>query len=78
MPETAEDLRAAQVEEWGQYVATGPIDIGGVRAFNTGDPVPADHVKRGVVDKAQVAKTNTKAAQAATSEPAPAEPAKGA
>lgn len=59
---TADELRQAQVREWSQYVAVEPIDIGGARAFNPGDPVPAGHVERGVVDQSQVAKTTTKAA----------------
>ena len=35
-------------------------------AFNVGDPVPASHVERGVVDSSQVAKRDTKAGKAAT------------
>lgn len=64
-PETAEALRAAQAKEYGQYVAVVAIDFGGARAFNVGDPVPASHVDRGVVTSDQVAKSTTKAAQAA-------------
>jgi hypothetical protein len=41
--------QAGQVAEWGVYVARGPIDIEGARAFNAGDPVPVSHVVRGVV-----------------------------
>jgi len=62
---TVEQLQAAQVAEYGTYVATEPIVIDGVRAFNVGDPVPKTHVERGVVDSAQVAKTTTKAAATA-------------
>jgi hypothetical protein len=54
-PQTAEDRQAEVDKEWGQYVATGPIDIGSARAFNEGDPVPASHVTRGVVRPDQVA-----------------------
>ncbi len=62
---TAADLRAALGDEYGQYVAAGPIYIGGARAFNEGDPVPASHVERGVVEADQVSKPTTKAGQAA-------------
>lgn len=63
---TMEDLRKAQVAEYGKYVAKEPIHINGVRAFNTGDPVPVGHVTSGVVDKSQVVGVNTQAAKAAT------------
>jgi hypothetical protein len=65
-PATAEELRAAQAQEYGQYVATRPINIAGARAFNVGDPVPASSVDRGVVPADAVAKSTTKAAAAAT------------
>lgn len=65
-PATAEELRAAQVAEYGKYVAAEAIFIGGARAFNPGDPVPVSHVERGVVDKSQVVGSSTKAAQAVT------------
>lgn len=69
MPEqTVEDYLKAQKEEWGTYVAVAPIDIHGARAFNVGDPVPASHVTGGVVSADVVAKSTTKAAQAATEE----------
>lgn len=45
-PTTAEQQRAAVREEYGQYVAIQPIDHDGVRAYNTGDPVPAANVVR--------------------------------
>jgi hypothetical protein len=54
---TLDEYQAAQEAEWGQYVATQPIFVDGVRAFNTGDPVPAGHVKNGLVAKAQVTAT---------------------
>lgn len=42
--------REGQIAEWSVYVCgPRPIDIGGVRAFNPGDAVPASHVTRGVV-----------------------------
>ena len=56
-PATAEELRAALDAEWGTYVAKEAISIDGVPAFNTGDPVPVSHVKRGVVPSSQVEKT---------------------
>lgn len=69
MPElTVEEYRKAQAAEWGTYVATEPIDINGARAFNPGDPVPVSHVEGGVVLSESVAKTTTKAAQAALEE----------
>ena len=63
-PTTVDELRKAQQAEWGTYVALGPIDINGTRAFNAGDPVPVGHVTAGVVGTDQVAKTTSKAAQA--------------
>ena len=64
-PVTAEELREAQAKEYGTYVALGPIDINGVRAFNEGDAVPVSHVDRNVVRADQVAKLNTKAGREA-------------
>lgn len=63
MSELAE-YDAAVAAEWGVYVASEVIYIGGARAFNAGDPVPASHVARGVVAPEQVAKTSTKAGKA--------------
>lgn len=65
-PVTAEDQRAATAKEYGQYVAVEFIYIDGALAFAPGNPVPTSHVDRGVVNPAQVAKTNTKAAAAVT------------
>lgn len=62
---TVDEVRKAQLAEWGVYVAVEPINIGGVRAFNVGEAVPVSHVERGVVGAEQVAKRGTKAAQAA-------------
>ena len=61
-PEEVEALRKAQADEYGAYTADGPIDIGGVRAFNDGDPVPKGHVESGVVRDDQVKKVGSKAA----------------
>lgn len=67
MPELTpdEEHAAAQAAEYGTYVATKTIHIGGARAFNVGDPVPVSHVEAGVVDEDSVAKTTTKAGKAA-------------
>lgn len=58
-PSTAEELRAAQAEEYGTYVAKERILIDGVLAFNVGDAVPVSHVTRRVVTASQVEKTAT-------------------
>lgn len=65
MPDTAEQHRAAQVVEYGTYVATEVILVNGARAFNAGDPVPVSHVERGLVGTEQVARLTTKAGRAA-------------
>lgn len=66
MSTPADELEAAQEAEWSEYIAVERINIGGARAFNPGDPVPKSHVTRGVVDKTQVARRDTKAAAAVT------------
>jgi hypothetical protein len=69
MPDPDADARefvAKQEAEYGEFVAVEPINIGGARAFNPGDPVPKSHVDRGVVSKDQVARRETKAAKAVT------------
>lgn len=55
-PVTVDDRRQEREREFGQYVAVRPIDLEGARAFNTGDPVPAGHVARGVVPDGSVKK----------------------
>lgn len=60
---SVDEYREAQVAEWSQYVAAEPIFIGGARAFNAGDPVPASHVKDGVVTKDQVKSTKSASAE---------------
>ena len=68
-PRTALERRAAVEAEYGVYVATQPIDVGGARAFNTGDAVPVSHVKDYKYDELGfVAKRSTKAGQAAVDE----------
>lgn len=57
---TTGDRKAETEEEWGKYVALVPIDIQGVRAFNAGDPVPIEHVKRGLVDPSEVGTRTSK------------------
>jgi hypothetical protein len=60
---TVEELRAAQEEEYGTYVAIVPIDVGNARAYNAGDPVPASNVAAHKYDETgQVARRTTKAA----------------
>lgn len=67
-PTTDAELAAAQAKEYGTYVATETINIGGARAFNVGDPVPVSHVERGLVSQESVAKATTKAGQAAVAD----------
>lgn len=43
--QTAEAWEAAHQAEYSKYTADGPIDIGGVHAFNNGDSVPIGHVE---------------------------------
>lgn len=38
--------REEQKKIYGTYVAAQAIDIGNVRSFNVGDPVPIEHVER--------------------------------
>lgn len=75
MPElmTAEQYAEGVRKEYSMYVATGPIDINGARAFNVGDPVPVSHVDgdNPTVRSDQVAKTSTKAGQSAVQTAAP-------
>lgn len=54
-------------DEYGQFVAVSEIMIGFARAFAPGDPVPASTVKAHPewVEEKLVAKTGTKAAEAA-------------
>jgi hypothetical protein len=52
--------RAAQAEEYGQFVCGDqPIFIDGARAFNPGHPVPASHVKLHGLDE-QVKRVQSK------------------
>lgn len=56
-PTTAEELREAQAQEYGQYRAIVPIFIGNALAFAPGHAVPASHVEQGLVSLDQVEKT---------------------
>ena len=62
MSDPAAQRQAEQEKEYGQYVAASVIYVGGARAFNVGDPVPASHVDRGVVLAEQVTKVKAAAA----------------
>jgi len=65
MSETTAEAQAEAIrQEYGRYVAKEPIEIGGARAFNAGDPVPVSHVESGVVSKDSVVGANTKTAAA--------------
>ena len=62
-----EARRKERAEEYGQWEAAGVIEIGGARAFNEGDPVPAGTVARLKLDDlGLVAKAGTKAAKTAS------------
>jgi hypothetical protein len=62
-----EERRREREEEFGAYVAVQDIPWGNVLAFVAGDPVPKSTVERlGWLDLGLVAKTGTKAAEAAT------------
>lgn len=55
----------ANTPEGYDYVALQPIMYDGVRAFNTGDPVPTAHVKDHGLSEDQVAKAGTQKAKRA-------------
>lgn len=57
-----DELRKERIAEYGQYVATEDIFIGGALAFTPGHPVPATHVRLGIVSEDQVEKVATAAA----------------
>lgn len=58
------ERRRAQAEEWGQWVATGPIFIGNARAFNEDDPVPHGHVEKFHLEEAELVERVRSAADA--------------
>lgn len=58
----------AIAKEYGQFVARDAIDVGGARAFNAGDPVPASSVESGAIPRELVVGASTKTAKAVTSE----------
>jgi hypothetical protein len=56
-PNDWETHRQNQIVEYGTYVASSPIDVGGVRAYNVGDPVPISNVEEhGYLDQGLVEK----------------------
>lgn len=76
-PRTAAQLRKAQEEEYGQYVAAELILIDGVPAFAPGHPVPAGHVSDdGPVRPSQVMRRTPKAEQQVAERQAGSEPGK--
>lgn len=60
-----EAYRKALADDYSQYVAVDTIDIGGVRAFNRGDAVPASHVAQYGWGSDLVSKVGNKAGQEA-------------
>lgn len=71
-----DELRAERAIEYGQYVAKENIYIGGSLAFTPGHPVPAEHLRLGIVGEDQVDKvaTATQAKKAASSSSTPPPP----
>lgn len=69
---SVEERRKARAVEYGTWVATQDITVGGALAYRAGDPVPASNVETHGYDKdGLVAKTSTKAGQrAAAGQPA--------
>lgn len=59
--EEVANLRAAQQEEYGTYVALVPISFNGAPAYLAGDLVPVTNVERhGYLDQGLVAKVGSK------------------
>jgi hypothetical protein len=58
-PEEVEQLRAAQEDEYGVWVAVTPIAFNGALAYLPGDPVPVSNVKAHGYDKAGAVKKIT-------------------
>ena len=72
-------LRDAQAVEYGAWVATEQIYVGGALAYNVGDAVPTSNVKAYGYDKLNVAvKSTSKAAAAATAQAASGPTVQGA
>lgn len=65
MPEPHEVFAAEQAKEWNQYELTAPYFVGGSRAGNVGDRVPASLVDSGVIPKDSVKRIATKTEAAA-------------
>jgi len=76
-PKTAAELRKAQEDEYGQYVAAELILLDGVPAFQPGHAVPAGHVSdQGPVLPSQVVKRTKKVEQQVAERQAGSEPGK--
>lgn len=74
LPPELQEAEQAQIDEWGEWVATQDIYFGGVRALNKGDAVPKSNVELYKYDQlGWVARRTTKAAAQALTEAAPAE-----
>lgn len=54
-----DELRKQRITEYSQYVAKEDIFIGGALAFAPGHPVPATHIRLGIVAEDQVEKVAT-------------------
>lgn len=68
---SVEDAQALQAIEYGTYVASYPILVNGVRAYNPGDAVPVSNVEQhGYLDQGLV-RLASEAAPAAPEPPAP-------
>jgi len=68
-----EDFAAAQAAEYATFVATEPILVDGVRAYNVGDPVPASNVERhSYLQQGLVRKATDPAPDLTVPEPPPA------
>jgi hypothetical protein len=61
-PFDAAAYAAAQAKNYSEYVAAGPIYIGGALAYFANAPVSSASVEDGTVSKDQVVKVGTKAA----------------
>lgn len=70
---SVEDYAAALAAEYGTYVATQPIVINGVRAYNEGNPVPVSNVEQyGYAEQGLVRRTDEPAPEPVVApEPAP-------
>lgn len=65
---TPQEFRAAQVADWGTYIARDDITYNGVLAFSKGSPVPASWLATNAGHDDQVAKVDNKDGQAVLKE----------